>query len=122
MTNIYICSQIAKPILLKLFRIKHLFICDSKGNRYEVEVQEKRKIIYIRKSRIDLKKIIDNKEINYKVVEMPFRTFLKRLYNAINLLEGKRYRLFYRNCYSLIKYVISYPLPNLSISLIGNLK
>ncbi len=116
MTKIYICSKIAKRRILKLFRIRHLFILDSKGNRYEVI--NPNKIIKINHTKENLKIL---KNLDYKIINIPYKVFKNRLVNAVNLFEGKKYSLFRKNCYDFVKTIINYPICNISIGLIGHL-
>ena len=119
MARIYICSKIAEPFFLRLFRVNHLFILDNKGNRYEV--QERKKTIRIRRKKLNLRRLLGNRGIDYRIVRIPVKTFLKRLRRAIYMLNGNPYKLFTRNCYTFVKMVL-YPISSFSIGLLGNLR
>ena len=117
--KIYICSKIADYWLLRIFKINHLFILDPSNNlKYEIDVPRNSKgLIRIIVRKVNPIRILRNKNINYKLVKVPVKTFYKKLNLARKIFEFKPYRLFWRNCWVFVKFF--YPI---KISLRGYLE
>ena len=115
--KIYICSELIKRKLLKIFRIKHLSILTSDGNKYEVDIDKKAKI-FIRHTKVNVEKVL--KKVNYKIISLNENKFIKNLKRAKINFVNKRYWLLWRNCYTFVKRVIDFKKYGIQISIIGN--
>ena len=95
-----------KHSFLKKFHINHVFIVDESGNRNEVDVENKR--IVIKHHKVNLSKYLRDKKINWFCININKKDFLEKLYDTTWFIQGKKYHLFWRNCYKLLKYITGY--------------
>ena len=76
MKTIYIGSEVIRHKLLRLFKVRHLFLFDDEGNRYEVDL--KGKDIHIRETKHDIGGLLNDSEISVKEFRIGKKKFRRR--------------------------------------------